>query len=129
MIKNVTMCKNVMTIEWDQCDYDVFFRIGLQALADEHFNGERKVIVMPCDTTGVSVVAQESKTKSVEVSDDFADACVGYGVNHALKEYICGVKQLGAEGKCCLRNLAKKKTSISKKVQTPVSSKKKSHQP
>jgi hypothetical protein len=83
MVRKVSVRGNKVTIDWDQEDYDFFFRFGLQLLADEHFKGERKVVVLPADA-----VKLEKKAKSIEVSDEFADACVGKGVNQALRDHL-----------------------------------------
>jgi len=115
MIRNLKIRKNILSIDWDKSDYDLFFRIGLQALADEYFQGERKVVVVPCDPlTGLSGVRAEldsalKKAKTIEVSDAFADACTEYGVNYALKEQFYKLKRLDEASKHCPRNLAKKK--------------------
>jgi hypothetical protein len=84
MIRKVTVRKNVITIDWDQADYDFFFLVGMQAMCDEHFGGKRKVVVVPCKEPLDSL----KKDKIVEVSDAFADACVEHGVNEALREQI-----------------------------------------
>ena len=81
MIKSVDINGNMLTIEWDQEDYDLFFRAGLQMICDEHFKGKRKVVVVPHDG---SIVTKKAKT--VEVSDEFSLMCVEKAVNQAIRE-------------------------------------------
>lgn len=104
MIRKVTVKKNIITIDWDQEDYDFYFRVGMQAMCDEHFGGQRKVVVVPCQAPFDSL----KKAKTVEVSDAFADACVEHGVNQALREQLdkikaekAGKKPAKKAGKCC----------------------------
>lgn len=85
MIRDVDIKGNVLTIDWDQSDYDIFFRAGIQKLADDHF-GERKVVVIP-----VGDIELGPGTKQVEVSDAFADMCVSEGIHQAIRDYIDSV--------------------------------------
>lgn len=87
----------MLTIDWDQEDYDVFFRAGLQILCDEHFKGERKVVVVPHDG---SVVLK--KANAVEVSDEFSIGCVEKAVNQAIREAVALVSSsLPADSRKC----------------------------
>ena len=63
-------------------------------MADEHFGGERKVVVVPLD--GIKL---ESTNKTIEVSDDFVHSCIEYGVNHALRSYIDSIESPKKTGK------------------------------
>jgi hypothetical protein len=83
MIRGVVVRGRKVTIDWDQSDYDFFFRAGLQLLADEHFGGKRRVIVVD---PKVAVVPEG--TRRIDVSDGFADAVVGHAVNQALREHL-----------------------------------------
>ena len=37
MIRDVSITKNIVSIDWDQEDYDAFFRAGLQLVCDAGF--------------------------------------------------------------------------------------------
>ena len=82
MIRKVSIRGNKLTIDWDQEDADCFFLKGLQKLADDHFGGKRKVVVVPFE----GAVIKSSKT--VEVSDEFSTWCIEAGVNQALREML-----------------------------------------
>ena len=95
MVRDAKFKGNTVILDWDQEDYDYFFIVGLQQLTDDHFKGERKVVVVPITDPVFKSAAWISKhpdittgTKQVNISDEFADGCVEYGVNHALRQYI-----------------------------------------
>lgn len=83
MVRKVEIRGNKVMVDWDQEDYDFFFRAGMQLLADENFGGVRKVVVLP-----VEDVKLDKKVKSIEVSDEFADMCVGKAFNQALRDWL-----------------------------------------
>lgn len=95
MVKSVKFKGKNVIIDWDQEDYDYFFLSGLQQLVDDHFKGERRVVVLPITDPLLKSKEWVNKhptgtagMKQVEVSDQFADGCVEYGVNCALRQYI-----------------------------------------
>lgn len=114
MIRDVTLTKNIVSIDWDQEDYDAFFRAGLQLVCDDHFNGERKVVVVPA-----SNVKLDKKAKTIEVSEEFSLMCVERAVNQAIREGIARAEaqlQAGKANTCSCRVSKKPTKKIVKKV-------------
>jgi hypothetical protein len=111
MIKSVKVKGSMVTIDWDQEDYDFFFRAGLQILCDECCNGKRKVVVVPA-----SEVKIDKSMKTVEVSDEFALSCVELAVIQAIRD---GIKRYETESKAVKpgkKAAHKAKSKVAKKV-------------
>ena len=85
MIKKVSIKGDRLTMDCDQQDYDFFFLTGLQLVIDAHFDGERKVVVVPY-AQGRKALKKGCKT--IDVSDEFADWCVEKAVNQCLREHL-----------------------------------------
>jgi len=83
MIRKVSIKGCKLNIDWDEEDYNVFFRIGLQKMANDHLESKRKIVVVP-----VGSFPMDDSIKKVEISDEFSKYCVELGVNHALREYL-----------------------------------------
>ena len=69
-------------------EYNTFFRIGLQAFADERHKGQVKVIGIDDPIAGYL-----KAIKKVEFGDEQSDYFVGQGIIVALKEQIALVRK------------------------------------
>lgn len=106
MIRKVSVRGRKITITCDQKDYDIFFRIGLQLVVDAHFDGKRKVVVVPYEQWSKNNNGEPRKT--VNCSDEFSNWCVERAVNQVLREGIAHYKATADIRKWGVNRLDKK---------------------
>lgn len=112
MIKNVKVRGCNVTFECSLKERDKLFQDGLQILADEHFGGERKVVVVPCNSpVGKMVKSSIKKPSKFEVSDEFVEECINVAFNKHFKDYIDELEQAEKLDKPIKKN-AKKQTNV-----------------